>query len=418
MNRASNGEGSRKEDLLDEAAAELNARGETQTSLAEIAKRLGVTRAALYYYVRDQEDLVFQCYRRSCEITARRLARAKREARDPIDCINNFIDAMLTSEEPEIAAIAELGFLGVENRDTISGLLDGIASQLGRIIENGIKGKLLRPCATAVAARSILAIVSWPVLLRRSNPDLGDKIVNSLAVTVKELLAFGIAADRSVLPELDVQQNSEGRGIVSNVFAPQNVANAKKEALLAAGSQILNAKGIAATSLDEIALSFGVSKAVIYHNVGDKTTFIEECSKRSFQLYFAIAKQMMDSDASRLSAAASAVYHLCRLSLSDAPPLVIPLVGFEALPKTTVALLRQQSKDLLSVWKRVLNAGMSERTVRKLDAELLIVMTPGLYHWVFQRDLDLGKISLEEIAEEIALLWSVGLIYSGREVEK
>ena len=35
-----------------------------------IARQLGLSRAALYYYVRDREDLVVQCYRRACAVMA------------------------------------------------------------------------------------------------------------------------------------------------------------------------------------------------------------------------------------------------------------------------------------------------------------------------------------------------------------
>ncbi|MET0535462.1 MAG: TetR/AcrR family transcriptional regulator, partial [Steroidobacter sp.] len=64
---------SRHEQVLDEAARQLNQKGVLLTSLAEIAAKLGVTRGAMYHYVADREDLVFQCYRRAAEIIARHL---------------------------------------------------------------------------------------------------------------------------------------------------------------------------------------------------------------------------------------------------------------------------------------------------------------------------------------------------------
>ena len=66
----------RHERVLDEAARQLNEKGVLLTSLAEIAAKLGVTRGAMYYYVEDREDLVFQCYRRAAETTARHLLEA------------------------------------------------------------------------------------------------------------------------------------------------------------------------------------------------------------------------------------------------------------------------------------------------------------------------------------------------------
>jgi AcrR family transcriptional regulator len=50
--------------LLDEAAQEFNARGLAGASIGRIARAMGLTRAAVYYYVKDREDLAVQCYRR------------------------------------------------------------------------------------------------------------------------------------------------------------------------------------------------------------------------------------------------------------------------------------------------------------------------------------------------------------------
>ena len=47
--------GARRELILAEAARSLNRRGVADTALAEIARAVGVTRAALYYYFADQD---------------------------------------------------------------------------------------------------------------------------------------------------------------------------------------------------------------------------------------------------------------------------------------------------------------------------------------------------------------------------
>jgi AcrR family transcriptional regulator len=89
--------GSRRSLVLEEAAKALNSRGVSQTSLTEIADRVGVHRAALYYYFEDQQDLVFQSYRRSCEMFARRLNEAMRAGGGAMAIIECLIDGMLSS---------------------------------------------------------------------------------------------------------------------------------------------------------------------------------------------------------------------------------------------------------------------------------------------------------------------------------
>ena len=53
---------SKREALLAGAATLFNARGIAGTSLADVAEAVGLTRAAVYYYVNDRAELVFQCY--------------------------------------------------------------------------------------------------------------------------------------------------------------------------------------------------------------------------------------------------------------------------------------------------------------------------------------------------------------------
>lgn len=406
-------EKARHDALLDEAAVELNTQGVSQTSLAGIAARLGVTRAALYYYAEDQEDLVFQCYRRSCEVIARRLSRARKESSDAIERIEAFIDAMLAVEEPEIAAISELAYLSGNKRETIEGLLEGIVAQLARIIDAGIKDGTIRSCGSAHVARAVLAMAAWPSLLKRFDSRYADATDKAYPAIIKELVKRGVASNRSRLPDLDRNLYRSGPAIAANVFAADELANVKREALLAAGSRILNRKGVSATSLDEIALSLGVSKAVIYHNVGDKPTFILECYRRSNRIFVDIAEQVQGSSLPRLDAAASGIRALCRLHFLPTSPLLLPIVGFASTPARVAEELRSQQQRLQTHWLRVFEEGRADRSIRPLNSELALAMTPALLHWVAQWHGEIADADIEDIATETANLWSIGILPLG-----
>jgi hypothetical protein len=69
--------------ILRAAATCFNQKGFSGTSLKDVAKHLGLTDAALYYYVKSKEELVYQCYLRAAELgqrsdAARARGRAKR----------------------------------------------------------------------------------------------------------------------------------------------------------------------------------------------------------------------------------------------------------------------------------------------------------------------------------------------------
>lgn len=401
----------RKDVLLDEAAAELNARGVTQTSLNDIAARLGVKRTALYYYVEDQRDLVFQCYRRSCEVLAQRFSRARQETETPLDLLDLFIERMLTPDAAQVAVISELSFLDDDRRDTISGLLSGIIADMSSAIESGSKAGLLRPCRSDVIARAVLGLVSWPALLNRSDPELAARVAPNLIAVTKALVRFGVAAKRDRPVPIRLPESAPTNSTLARVFEREVIADAKREALLATGSMLFNAKGVDTTSLDEIAASVGVSKAVIYHNIGDKQTFVLECYRRSQRMAFETAETMEAAETDRLTALASAIYEASLYHLREGGPLLFPMVGFEALPVKVASELREGGVRLLGSYMRTMKAGATEGTLRKQDFETLIAILPSFFQWLtkWHPALSGNRREEEDIAAELAQFVSIGL---------
>ncbi|MEH6487949.1 TetR/AcrR family transcriptional regulator [Hyphomonas oceanitis] len=408
-------DGPRKESLLEEAAAELNARGVTQTSLNVIAARLGVTRTALYYYVDDQRDLVFQCYRRSCEVLAQRFSRARQESNDALELLESFIDRMLAPDSPQIAVVSELSFLDDDRRDIISGLLSGIVADISGAIDRGIKAGTIRRCRSDVVARAVLGLVSWPLLLKRADPDLADRVAPNLAGAIKALLRVGVAAQRDSLVAINRSPDAPANKPIINIFEREAIVSAKQETLLAAGSTLLNAKGVDLTSLDEIAASVGVSKAVIYHNIGDKQTFVLECYRRALRIAFETADRMEAAQSDRITAFASAIYMDSILHLRDGAPIHLPMVGFAALPDTVAEELRNGGRRLLASYTRTMQAGQEEGTFRNQDFENVLTLLPSFSQWLTTwHERPGNELPDVDIAEEITQFICLGISPLGK----
>ena len=56
---------SQRDRILKAAATCFNQKGYSGTSLKDVSRHLGLTDAALYYYVKNKEELVYQCYLRA-----------------------------------------------------------------------------------------------------------------------------------------------------------------------------------------------------------------------------------------------------------------------------------------------------------------------------------------------------------------
>ena len=68
--------------LIREAARAFNARGYYNTSLEDVAKQLGVTKAALYYYVKGKEEILLNVTSSQATSETRRLP-SRRRSRAP-----------------------------------------------------------------------------------------------------------------------------------------------------------------------------------------------------------------------------------------------------------------------------------------------------------------------------------------------
>lgn len=394
--------------VLDEAAKALNRRGVSQTSLAMIARSVGVSRAALYYYFEDQEDLVFQCYRRSCELMACRLNEASQGRTDAMTIIDGFVDAMLAESGSEFAALSEAAFLRPHQRSIILGLYDSIMAKIADLLRQGAARGDLRPCASSVVAQAIIGLISWIPMARRwrtsdllSDADFGEAI--------KNLLRSGIAADRRAIVSYRPLRLEPAQLPVHQVFNPGAMAAARKEALLAAASWLFNLKGVDATSLEEIALRVGVTKKVIYHNVGDKATLVVECYRRGFRFYEDIAQRALAYEGSRIDATCAAAHALAEASLREDIAPLAPLGGFEALPEPVREEIQASSQRLMDMYLELHRRGQADGSIRSLNSRAMLAIHPGTFEWLPKWFDRFEPSERAAAAHEVSVLYRLGL---------
>jgi AcrR family transcriptional regulator len=65
MARRTERQEARREQILNGAARVFSKKGYHASTVDEIAKELGLTKASIYYYVSDKSDLLYQLYKRA-----------------------------------------------------------------------------------------------------------------------------------------------------------------------------------------------------------------------------------------------------------------------------------------------------------------------------------------------------------------
>lgn len=376
------GRRSKRDVVLDAAARQLNARGMSQTSLAEIAAGLGVSRAALYYYVEDREDLVFQCYRRSCEAMARDLDAAARTTGSGLDRLCDFVSRSLDVERPEPAALAEVGALGSPQRETIEGLHHGNIAQLVDLIEAGHADGSIRTCDPLVVAQAIVGVVSWIPLVPRWTGEPEADFRGRARAGALALVRDGVATDPEAalaFAPLDIAILRSPRG---NAFDRDAAAALKLEELLRAASRLFNRKGVEATSIDEIAAEVGATKGVVYHYLADKPDLVARCFRRAFNLSDRILQAVELSPGTAMQRNLAGVALLVEANLSDEFCPLAPLAGVEALPIDAREEIMARIRALEQGYPEVAKEGLADGSVRDVDLTAVAEAMAGAFGWL------------------------------------
>ena len=400
---------SRRDQLLDEAARQLNARGVSLTSLTDVADMLGVSRAALYYYVDDREDLVFQVYRRSCEIMARRLGEAARSGRPAMRVIQDFVTATLDPDEPEIAALSEIGLLRSAERETVLALYEGVVARLAGVLETGARAGEIRPCDFEIVARTIISMIYWIPLAGRWTVAVEGVDRAKLVALLNDVIENGFAADRREIIQQPSMDLSPLLVRTLDAFDREALSEAKRETILVTASRLFNRKGVDTTSLDEIAAELGATKRTLYHYIGDKQAIISECYARAFRIYLYIQEQSRAIAGRRtvawaVSTRASAVAQ----QRDDLSPLR-PMVGFDALTPEDQAAVSNRSCAMTEASIELFEQGQSEGSIRNVNIDLMMLILPGASSWLAKGLIAADAARQGEIGDEISDVLRIGL---------
>ncbi|HSI18596.1 MAG TPA: TetR family transcriptional regulator [Sphingomonas sp.] len=400
---------SRRDLVLDEAARQLNGRGISETALADIAAALGLSRAALYYYVDDRQDLVFQCYRRACEALARDIAAAAQTPGGALDRLADFVTRSLDPAHIEEAVLSEVAYLSDTQRATIAGLLEGVLAQLRALIDAGMREGELRPCDPAIVAQAVIGMVSWvPLAPRWSGTDPAETRAR-VAASAIDLLRDGIAATASAdtpLPHIDIATLRAARG---NPFSRDEAAAGKREELLRTASRLFNRKGIDAVSLDEIGAAVGATKGVVYHYLTDKPELVAECYRRAFALGARVLEAIGQAGGDGFARAVAGFGLLVEINARAEFSPLAPLAGVDALhPEAhdeVIALVRRSQE----VFPAIVMAGIDEGSIRPIDATAAAIALAGTFGWIPKWFEGEDEMMIERIVEEFARLYAFGL---------
>lgn len=154
-----------KRDAVLRAAAQLfNQFGYHDTSLEMVAERLKVTKPTLYYYIKNKEEILFECVRLGLELLRSAIARAAASGGTALDKLKAAMHeyAMIVTRDFGMCLI-RVGEdpLAPAGRKKLRRLKAEIDHEFRSLIEQGVAEGSLAPCDTKLAAFTLAGALSW-----------------------------------------------------------------------------------------------------------------------------------------------------------------------------------------------------------------------------------------------------------------
>jgi AcrR family transcriptional regulator len=183
-----------KDRMLRAAARCFNEKGYSGTSLKDVSTLLGLTDAALYYYVKNKEELVYLCYLRAGDVGREAMDRAIDEGQNGLDTvrhyIRNHVDAM-TGEYGPIAIMSEIPSLKPAHREEILDISRRHSARFEAILQRGIEDGSVRPCDVRMSGNAIMGALNWVPKWFRGDAEVAAQVV----AEYPDILSAGLAAN-------------------------------------------------------------------------------------------------------------------------------------------------------------------------------------------------------------------------------
>ena len=185
----------KRDRMLKAAAYCFNQKGYSGTSLKDVADILGLTDAALYYYVRNKEELVYLCYVRAAEIGREAMDRAIADADSGFDQVHTYIryhiEYMVDDRGP-IAIMSEVPSLNHDHREEVLEFSRQHSSRFEALLENGIRDGSIADCDVRMTGNSIMGSINWIPKWFHGDADVASRVLE----TFPEILCRGLRPDR------------------------------------------------------------------------------------------------------------------------------------------------------------------------------------------------------------------------------
>jgi TetR/AcrR family transcriptional regulator len=180
----------KRDAVLAEAAALFNEKGYHSTSLTEVADRLGFTKTAIYYYVKNKNDLLYHTYMQSLDEIDRATQDAETNGDNGLEKLCQYVLSK-AFVHPEASALLNEVY-AVENpkrRAELRKRLRGANKRIAVWIEEGVEDGSIAPCDPDLAGRFVMGAFNWMPRWINSSGKSVDDVTDYFVGLIRKTLA-------------------------------------------------------------------------------------------------------------------------------------------------------------------------------------------------------------------------------------
>jgi AcrR family transcriptional regulator len=177
--------------LLREAGRAFSLRGYHNTSLEDVAKTLDVTKAALYYYVKNKQEILFECHMMSLDFgdEAMKYCESGKTGLEKILLLIDKYVRTITSEMGSFAVLGEYDALEPQNKAIISKRRDKFDRGFRKLISEGIADGTVRAVDPKLTVFFFMGSINWMTRwFTPEGPRTGEQIARQLVDLVEGAL--------------------------------------------------------------------------------------------------------------------------------------------------------------------------------------------------------------------------------------
>ncbi len=178
--------------VIRSAAGAFRRRGYHNTSMTDIAKSLGLSKAALYYYVKSKEEILYECHMLIYAAMEEAVKSVRGVGVNGLDRLKALYEAfvdLLTRDG--LALLADVDSLKGENQTAVLKRRAGIERAVTRIVRAGMKDGSIRKADARLHVYFFMGALNWLNVWYQPDGRLSGSVICEHFV---RQMADGIAA--------------------------------------------------------------------------------------------------------------------------------------------------------------------------------------------------------------------------------